>query len=70
VSELNAQFVASTPLPTLAPVLATDSETGPTAVIGKKPNCYKWAFPVAAPVKLVLEVTAGSGLAAAQLYEK
>jgi hypothetical protein len=70
VTELNVQLVASTPIPNLNPVLAIDSETGSTAVIGKKPNCYKWAFPVPAPAKLVIEVVAGSGLAAAQVYEK
>jgi hypothetical protein len=70
VTELNVQFAAVTPLPNLAPVLAADSDTGPTAVVGKKPNCYKWAFPVPASVKVVVQVAAGSGLAAAQVYEK
>jgi hypothetical protein len=70
VSELNLQLVATTPLPNVSPVLATDSETGPTAVIGKKPNCYRWPFPLPAPAKVVLQVTGGSGLAAVQVYEK
>ncbi len=70
VTELNVQFVAISPIPNVAPVLATDSDTGTVAVIGKKPNCYKWPFPLAAPVKLVMQVTAGSGLAAVQVYEK
>lgn len=70
VTEINVQIVAATPLPGLTPVLATDSDTGATAVVGKKPNCYKWAFPVAAPAKVVVEVAGGSGLAAAQVYEK
>ncbi|HET9960285.1 MAG TPA: hypothetical protein VFQ61_37600 [Polyangiaceae bacterium] len=70
VTELNVQLVATTPLPNLSPVLATDSDTGPTAVIGRKPNCYKWPFPLAAPVKVVIQVAAGSGLAAAQIFEK
>lgn len=70
VTELNVQILATTPLPNLAPVLAADGDTGPTAVVGKKPNCYKWAFPVPASVKIVLQVAAGSGLAAAQVYEK
>ncbi|HWA76884.1 MAG TPA: hypothetical protein VG937_31335 [Polyangiaceae bacterium] len=70
VTELNLQLVATTPLPNLTPVLATDSETGPTAVIGKKPNCYRWPFPLPAPAKLVLQVAGGSGLAAVQVYEK
>jgi hypothetical protein len=70
VSELNVQLVAVAPIPGLAPVLAADSDTGPSAVLGRKPNCYKWALPLAAPAKVVLTVAGGSGLAAAQLYEK
>lgn len=70
VTELNLQLVAATPLPGLMPVLAADSETGPTAIIGKKPNCYKWAFPVPAAAKIIVQVAGGSGLAAAQVYEK
>jgi hypothetical protein len=70
VTELNVQIVAATPIPNLAPVLATDSDTGPTAVLGRKPNCFKWQFPLPTPAKVVLQVAAGSGLAAAQIYEK
>lgn len=70
VTDLNVQLLAATPIPSLSPVLATDSETGPTGVIGKKPNCYKWALPLPTPVKVVLQVTGGTGLAAAQVYEK
>jgi hypothetical protein len=70
VAEVNVQLVAVAPLPGLAPVLATDMDTGPNAVLGRKPNCYKWALPLPAPAKVVLQVPAGSGLVAAQLYEK
>jgi hypothetical protein len=70
VAEVNIQIVAVAPLPGLAPVLATDMDTGPNAVLGRKPNCYKWALPLPAPAKVVLQVPAGSGLVAAQLYEK
>lgn len=70
VTELNVQIVALSPIPAMAPVLAADSDSGPTAVLGKRPNCYKWPFPLPAPVKVVLQVVAGSGLAAAQVYEK
>lgn len=70
VTELNVQFVAVTPIPNVTPVLAADSDNGPTAVIGKKPNCYKWPFPLPAPVKVVAQVVSGSGLAAVQVYEK
>lgn len=70
VTELSLQLVAVSPIPGTAPTLAVDQDTGPQAVLGKKPNCYKWSLPFAAPVKLIVQVTAGSGLAAAQLYEK
>lgn len=70
VVELNVQITLATPLPNLSPVLAVDSETGATAVVGKKPNCYKWAMPLGTPAKVVLQVASGSGLAAAQVYEK
>lgn len=70
VAEVNIQLVAVAPLPGLSPVLATDMDTGPNAVLGRKPNCYNWALPLPAPAKVVLQVTAGSGLVAAQLYEK
>jgi hypothetical protein len=70
VSELSVQFLAVTLLPALAPVLAQDQDVGPTAVLGKKPNCYGWGFPVPAPVRVVIQVVGGQGLAAAQVYEK
>jgi hypothetical protein len=70
VTELNLQLVATSVIPNVAPVLAADSDTGTTAVIGKKPNCYKWPFPLPAPAKVVAQVAAGSGLAAIQVYEK
>lgn len=70
VGEVNVQFVAATPIPGMAPVLAQDQDTGAQAVLGRKPNCYKWAAPFSAPVKLVLQVAGGSGIAAAQVYEK
>ena len=70
VSELNIQLVAVSPIAGMAPVLAADSDSGPQAVLGRKPNCYKWAWPMGAPVKVVLTVAGGSGIAAAQVYEK
>ncbi len=70
VQELNVQIALATPLPNLNPVLAIDSETGPTAVVGKKPNCYKWAWAMGTPAKVILEVPSGQGLAMAQVYEK
>jgi hypothetical protein len=70
ITELNVEITLATPLANLSPVLAVDSETGTTAVVGKKPNCYKWAMPLGTPAKVVLRAAAGSGLAAAQVYEK
>ena len=70
VSEVNVRFVAVTPIPGSAMVMAQDQGTGASAVLGKKPNCYKNPAPFALPVKLVLEVAGGSGVAAAQVYEK
>jgi hypothetical protein len=70
VSELNIQLIAVMPIPGMVPVLAQDSDQGPQAVLGRKPNCYKWPLPMGAPVKVVLTVAGGSGLAAAQVYEK
>jgi hypothetical protein len=54
----------------MAPIMAQDQDTGANAVLGRKPNCYKWPMPLAAPVKVVVTVAGGSGLAAAQVYEK
>lgn len=69
ITELDLKLVAVTPLPGLAPILAVDNTTGVQAVLGEKPNCYKWALP-AAPVKIVVTATGGQGLAAAQLFAK
>jgi hypothetical protein len=70
VSELDLQLTAMSPVPGMSPVLAVDKTTGVDTVLGAKPNCFKWALPMAAPVKLVVTVTGGSGLAAAQVYER
>jgi hypothetical protein len=70
VTELDLKLVAITPMAGMAPILAVDNSTGLQAVLGEKPNCFKWAWPIAAPVKVVVTVTAGSGLAAAQLFGK
>ena len=70
VTELDIKLVAITPMAGMAPILAVDNTTGLQAVLGEKPNCFKWAWPIAAPVKVVVTVTGGSGLAAAQLFGK
>lgn len=71
VGEVGLQLQLTTALPGMAPVLAVDSDRGPTAVIGKKTQCYRWTLGVIpAPGKVVVQVTAGTGLVAAQVYEK
>jgi hypothetical protein len=71
VTEIAVELQLTTIIPGMAPVLAVDQETGPTAVLGRKATCYKWMFGVIpAPAKVVVKVTGGSGLVAAQAYEK
>ncbi|MCC6664658.1 MAG: hypothetical protein IT375_12975 [Polyangiaceae bacterium] len=71
VQNLDLQLIAQSPLPGFgSPVLATDQTAAPNAVVAPHPNCWKWAAPMAAPLKVVMVVSAGSGMAAAQVYEK
>jgi hypothetical protein len=71
VTEVNVQLQLTTVIPGMAPVLAVDPDRGATAVLGKKAACYKWMFGVIpAPGKVIVQVTGGSGLVAAQAYEK
>jgi hypothetical protein len=62
-----APFVAMPGLPAM--VLAADQTVGPNAVIGEKAACYK-SGPIAVPMKVIVTVSQGSGVAAAQVYEK
>lgn len=70
VTNVDIQIVPITPLPGLNPVLAQDQDTGATAIIGPKQNCYKWAWPAPTPMKLIMTVSAGNGVAVGQVYEK
>lgn len=71
VTEVNIQLQLTTVLPGVTPVLAVDSDTGATAVLGKKSACYRWMFGgTAASGKVVVQVMGGSGIVAAQAYEK
>jgi hypothetical protein len=70
IAELNVQFLAVTIIPGMAPILATDQDTGATAVLGKKPTCYKWALPLPVAVKVSVQSAGGAGVAAAQVFEK
>lgn len=70
VQELDVKIVAQ-PVPQLPPaVLAQDSQTGPTAVVGGKGNCFKNALPVAVTGKVILTVSKGQGISGAQIYVK
>lgn len=71
IQNIDVQLLATSPLPgVVAPVLAQDQTLGATAVLGAQPNCFHWALGVSAPLRLKVTVTAGEGIAAAQLYEK
>jgi len=71
VTNLDLELVPLMPVPGLAsPVMAADQTQASTAVIGASPNCFKWALPVGGPMKVVVRVSAGQGIAAAQVYEK
>ncbi|HEX2872536.1 MAG TPA: hypothetical protein VHP33_14805 [Polyangiaceae bacterium] len=70
VTNLDVSISAVPLMPGLPAItLAVDNSTGSTAILGDKPNCYK-AGPLSIPVKLTLTVSAGSGVAAAQVFEK
>jgi len=62
-----APYVAMAGLPAM--VLAADQTVGPNAVIGEKATCYK-SGPIAVPMKVIVTVSQGSGVAAVQVYEK
>jgi hypothetical protein len=68
VAEVNIQLTPA--IPGINLTAAADQDTGATAVIGKKPNCFKWALPAPGPMNLILSVAGGNGIAAAQVFEK
>lgn len=70
VTNLDLEIVPVMPVPGAPPVMAADQTQGPTAVAAPAPNCFKWALPVGGPMKIVVRVSAGQGIAAAQVYEK
>lgn len=71
VQNLDIELVPLMPVPGLAsPIMAADQTQGPTAVVGANPNCFKWALPVGGPMKVIVRVSAGQGMAGAQVYEK
>jgi hypothetical protein len=71
ITNLDIQLVPSIAIPGLpAAVVAADSSQGATAIVGQQPNCYKWALPMGGTMKVVVSVSAGQGMAAAQVFEK
>ena len=68
VQNVDVLLVPVSPLPGVAPVVAQDQTAAPIAVVGEKPNCFKALFPGA--MKVVLTVSAGQGIAAAEAYVK
>lgn len=71
VANLDIALVPAVGLPGVPPAtLAADNTVGPNAIVGDKPNCFKWAFPMSGMMKVVMTVSQGSGVAAAQVFEK
>src|SRR5882724_123967 len=71
IQNLDIQLVPSIAIPGLpAAVVASDSTVGANAIVGQQPNCYKWALPMGGTMKVVMTVSQGQGMAAAQVFEK
>ncbi|HYP97781.1 MAG TPA: hypothetical protein VER96_03840 [Polyangiaceae bacterium] len=71
ITNLDIQLVPSIAIPGMpAAVVAADSTTANTAIVGQQPNCYKWALPMGGTMKVVVSVSGGQGIAAAQVFEK
>jgi hypothetical protein len=69
IGDLDSRWVQATAaVPTLTH--ATDDDSGNVAVVGKKPGCFRWAFPGSAQLSLVVTATRGQGPVAAQVYVK
>ncbi|HEY3500570.1 MAG TPA: hypothetical protein VGK73_38015 [Polyangiaceae bacterium] len=69
VANLDIQLAYLSPMPGLpSPVVAQDQTVGSNAIIGEKTACYRSLLP--APMKVIVTVSQGSGVAAAQVYEK
>jgi hypothetical protein len=71
VANLDISLVPALPIPGLpAATMAADNSVGANAIVGDKPNCFKWAFPMSGMMKVIMTVSQGSGVAAAQVFEK
>jgi hypothetical protein len=71
IQNLDIALVPSIGIPGLpAAVVASDSTVSSNAIVGQHPNCYKWALPMGGTMKVVMTVSQGQGMAAAQVFEK
>jgi hypothetical protein len=71
VTNLDISLVPAVAIPGLpAATMAADNSVGANAIVGDKPNCFKWALPMSGMMKVVMTVSQGSGVAAAQVFEK
>jgi hypothetical protein len=71
VQNLDISLVPAIALPGLpAAAMAADNTVGANAIVGEKPNCFKWALPMSGMMKVIMTVSQGSGVAAAQVFEK
>jgi len=69
VTDLDLELVPGVGLPGMpTPPLAQDQTDGPQAVLGGKPNC--WTAMLPGPMKLVVRVAGGQGMAGAQIYAR
>jgi hypothetical protein len=69
VQNLDIQLAPFVPIAGLpAAVVAQDQTVGPQAIIGEKATCYRSMLPM--PMKVIVTVSQGSGVAAVQVYEK
>jgi hypothetical protein len=69
VQNLDVQLAPFVPIAGMpAAVVAQDQTVGPQAIIGEKQACYRSMLPM--PMKVIVTVSQGSGVAAVQVYEK
>jgi hypothetical protein len=69
VQNLDIQLAPFVPIAGMpAAVVAQDQTVGPQAIIGEKQTCYRSMLPM--PMKVIVTVSQGSGVAAVQVYEK
>ena len=71
IEELDMMIVPLIPLPNAPNIpMAQDLKTGSQATVAPSPNCYHYALPLPAQVKIIVKATKGSGAVGAQLYVK